>query len=160
MIDATIIRAHQHAAGARGGQENQALERSCGGFSSKIHAKVDALGMPLEFVLTAGNEHDIKSAEALLGAENSEYLLADRGYDSDALRDKLQERGTEAVIPGKKNRLKQVEYDTHIYKERKVIERFFNRIKHFRRVATRYDKTAFMFLGALTLTGILIWLQF
>lgn len=160
MIDATIIRAHQHAAGARGGQENQALGISCGGFSSKIHAKVDALGMPLEFVLTAGNKHDIKSAEALLGTENSEYLLADRGYDSDTFRDKLQERGTEAVIPGKRNRLKQVKYDTHIYKERNVIERFFNRIKHFRRVATRYDKTAFMFLGALTLIGILIWLKF
>jgi transposase len=159
MIDATIIRAHQHAAGARGGQELQALGKSCGGFSSKIHAKVDSFGMPLDFVLTAGQEHEIKSAEILLGNVSSDYLLADRGYDCDAFRKKLQERGTEPVIPGKKNRLKRIDYDVHIYKERNFVERFFNRIKHFRRIATRYDKTAIMFIGSLVLTGILIWLK-
>ena len=159
MIDATIVRAHQHSAGARGGQEHQALGRSCGGFSSKIHAKVDSFGMPLDFVLTAGQEHEINSAETLLGDEVSDYLLADRGYDCDALREKLIERGTESVIPGKKNRIKKIKYDTHIYKERHFIERFFNRIKHFRRIATRYDKTSVMFMGALIVTGILIWLK-
>ncbi len=159
MIDATIVRAHQHAAGARGGQELQALGRSCGGFSSKIHAKVDALGMPLEFILTAGQEHEIRSAEALLGDEVSDYLLADRGYDCDALRKVLTERGTQSVIPGKKNRLQKIEYDTHIYKERNFVERFFNRIKHFRRIATRYDKTAIMFIGALLVASIFIWLK-
>lgn len=159
MIDATVIRAHQHAAGARGGQEEQALGRGCGGFSSKIHAKVDGLGMPLEFVLTAGQEHDIKSAEKLLRDDVSDYLLADRGYDCDAFRETLVKRGTEPVIPGKKNRLKEIIYDTHIYKERNFVERFFNRIKHFRRIATRYDKTAVMFMGALTVTAILIWLK-
>src|SRR3990167_5026601 len=107
MIDATIIRAHQHAAGARGGQGLQALGKGCGGFSSKIHAKVDSFGMPLDFALTAGQEHEIKSAEILLGDLRSDYLLADRGYDCDALRKILQARGTEPVIPGKKNRLQQ-----------------------------------------------------
>ena len=102
MIDATVVRAHQHAAGARGGQAYQALGRSCGGFSSKIHAKVDSIGMPLDFILTAGQEHEINSAETLLGDEVSDYLLADRGYDCDSLRAKLAERGTESVIPGKK----------------------------------------------------------
>lgn len=92
MIDATIIRAHQHSAGARGGQELQALGKSCGGFSSKIHAKVDSFGMPLDFILTAGQEHEIKSAELLLGEERSDYLLADRGYDCDAFREALQKR--------------------------------------------------------------------
>ena len=159
MIDATIIRAHQHAAGACGGQELQALGRSCGGFSSKIHAKVDALGMPLDFIVTAGQEHEINSAEILLGDEKSDYLLADRGYDCDALREILTKRGTEPVIPGKKNRLKKIKYDIHIYKERNFIERFFNRIKHFRRIATRYDKTSIMFMGALIVVGILIWLK-
>lgn len=159
MIDATIVRAHQHAAGARDGQEHQALGRSCGGFSSKIHAKVDSFGMPLNFVLTAGQEHEINSAEVLLGDDVSDYLLADRGYDCDALREKLTVRGTEPVIPGKRNRIKEIKHDAHIYKERNCIERFFNRIKHFRRIATRYDKTSIMFMGALIVTGILIWLK-
>lgn len=159
MIDATIIRAHQHAAGARGGQELQALGRSCGGFSSKIHAKVDALGFPLQFILTAGQEHEIRSAEALLANDISDYLLADRGYDCNDLRKTLSARGTTSVIPGKKNRLEEITYDTHIYKERNFIERFFNRIKHFRRIATRYDKTSIMFMGALVMASILIWLK-
>jgi transposase len=159
MIDATIVRAHQHAAGARGGQEFQALGRSCGGFSSKIHAKVDALGFPLQFVLTAGQEHEINQAEGLLADERSDYLLADRGYDCNALRQTLSERDTEAVIPGKKNRLQAIAHDKHIYKERNFIERFFNRIKHFRRIATRYDKTSCMFMGALLVTAILIWIK-
>lgn len=102
MMDGSHIRAHQHAAGARGGQAHQALGRSCGGFSSKIHAKVDGLGLPLGFKLTAGNVHEIRTAEALLGEKVSEYLLADRAYDGRAFRDALTARATQAVIPSKK----------------------------------------------------------
>ena len=160
MIDATLIRAHQHASGACGGQEHQALGKSCGGFSSKIHAKVDALGMPLEFIVTAGQKQEISFSEALLGEEISEYLLADRGYDSDPFREKLRGRGTIPVIPGKKNRCVEIEYDKQIYRERNCVERFFNRIKHFRRLATRYDKTHAMYLGGLLLVSILIWIKF
>ncbi len=159
MIDGTIIRAHQHAAGARGGQELQALGRSRGGFSSKIHAKVDAFGMPLAFILTPGQEHEIKTAKELLGDEVSEYLLADKAYDCNDFRNELEARGTEAVIPSRKNRSVFIEHDQQIYKERNNVERFFNRIKGFRRIATRYDKTAVMFLGALTLVSILLWLK-
>lgn len=82
MIDSSIIRDHQHAAGARGGQDDQALGRSKGGFSTKIHAKVDSFGMPLAFILTPGQEHEIKTASTLLSSEVSEYLLADKAYDS------------------------------------------------------------------------------
>lgn len=160
MIDATLIRAHQHAAGAQGGQEHQALGKSCGGFSTKIHAKVDSLGMPLEFIVTAGQKQEGPFAEELLGDEVSQYLLADRGYDCDPFREKLRARGTIPVIPGKKNRVVTIEYDKHIYKERNCVERFFSRIKHFRRVATRYDKTHAMFLGGLLLISILIWIKF
>ena len=159
MIDATVIRAHQHAAGAKGGQDAQALGRSCGGFSSKIHAKVDALGMPLNFVLSAGQCHDSRFSEELLNEEHCDYLLADRGYDDDSFRCKLKENNIEPVIPGRKNRIKPIEYDTFVYKERNFVERFFNRIKHFRRIATRYDKTAIMFLGCLTVVAIVIWLK-
>jgi transposase len=159
MIDGSVIRAHQHAAGARGGQDAQALGRSAGGFSSKIHAKVDSFGLPLGFILTPGQKQEIKTATNLLGEETSEYLLADKAYDSNAFREELKNRGTVAVIPGKKNRREPIEHDAHIYKERNHVERFFNRIKGFRRIATRYDKTAVMFLGALTVISILLWLK-
>ena len=159
MIDATVIRAHQHAAGARGGQEQQGLGRSCGGFSSKIHAKVDALGRPLNFVVSPGQFHDSRFSDELWAAEYCDYLLADRGYDDDCFREKLRANKIEPVIPGKKNRKQPIEYDAFIYKERNFIERFFNRIKHFRRIATRYDKTVAMFLGCLTLVSILVWLK-
>lgn len=160
MIDATLIRAHQHAAGARGGQGKQALGKSCGGFSTKIHAKVDSFGMPLTLLVTAGQQQEGPLAEQLLENDNSEYLLGDRGYDCDAFRATLRARGTMPVIPGKKNRRVPVEYDKYIYKERNLVERFFNRIKHFRRIATRYDKTQAMFLGSLLLMSILFWIKF
>ncbi len=159
MMDGSVIRAHQHAAGAQGGQEQQALGRSKGGFSSKIHAKVDSFGLPLGFILTPGQENQIKTARELLGDELSEYLLADKAYDSNELREELKNRGTIAVIPSKKNRIIPIKHDIHIYKERNYIERFFNRIKSFRRIATRYDKTAVMFLGSLTLVSIILWLK-
>lgn len=73
MMDGSIVRAHQHAAGARSGQEYQALGRSCGGFSSRIHAKVDSFGLPLGFILTGGQDQEIKTAKDLLGEEKSEY---------------------------------------------------------------------------------------
>jgi transposase len=82
MIDGSGIRAHQHAAGAKGGQEKQALGRSCGGFSTKMHAAVDALANPLRIVLTAGQAHDVTMGEKLLQGMEAEYILADRGYDS------------------------------------------------------------------------------
>lgn len=160
MIDGSNIRAHQHAAGAVGGQVYQALGRSRGGFGTKIHAKVDALGMPLGFVLTGGEAHELTVAKELLETEDSDYLLADRAYDSNDLRDFLAERGIEAVIPGKKNRIIPIEHDRHIYKERNFVERFFNRLKQFRGIATRYKKLAVTFMGAIVIASILMWLRF
>lgn len=159
MIDGSIIRAHRHAAGARGGQEQQGLGRSCGGFSSKIHAKVDSFGMPLEFIITAAQVSDIGQAEALVGQDVCDYLLADRGYDSDAFRQDLKAQNIVPVIPGRKNRLEAVEYDEHTYKERNAVERFFGRLKEYRRIATRYDKTAIMFKAGLTMASILMWIK-
>ena len=159
MIDGTIVRAHRHAAGALSGQDQQGLGRSCGGFSSKIHAKVDAFGMPLTIIITAGQAADIKQAEALVGEDVCENLLADRGYDSDDLRDKLNEKKIRPVIPGKKNRLQPIEYDRYTYKERNAIERFFGRLKEYRRIATRYDKTAIMFKAGIVMACIFMWLK-
>ena len=159
MIDGSVIRAHQHVAGALGGQDKQALGKSCGGFSTKIHAKVDAMGLPLAFILTPGQSHEINAAEQLLGELTSDYLLVDRAYDCNHFRNILQKRGTIAVIPSKKNRVTFIPHDQHLYKERNYVERFFNRIKGYRRIATRYDKTAVMFLAGLTVASILLWLK-
>lgn len=159
MIDSSNIRAHQHAAGAIGGQEWQALGRSRGGFGTKIHAKVDALGMPLCIRLTGGEKHESQQATQLYASDYCEYLLADKAYDNGEFRDFLKDRGTIAVIPSKKNRLVQIPHDKHLYKERNFVERFFNRIKQFRRIATRYDKLAATFMGAISMASILIWLK-
>ena len=157
MIDGTIIRAHRHAAGAVGGQEKQGLGRSCGGFSSKVHAKVDSLGMALDFIITPGQASVIKQAEHLIGKEKCDFLLADRGYDCNYFRKMLTDKGITPVIPGRKHRKTPINYDKHIYKERNIVERFFGRIKEFRRIATRYDKTTCMYKGALLIASIIIW---
>lgn len=159
MIDGTIVRAHRHAAGALGGQEKQGLGRSCGGFSSKIHAKVDAFGMPLHLIITAGQSADIKQAEALVRNDLCDGLLADRGYDSDALREMLIRRKICPIIPGRKNRVESIEYDKHTYKERNAVERFFGRLKEYRRIATHYDKTAVMFKAGVVIACIFMWLK-
>jgi transposase len=159
MIDGSIIRAHRHANGAIGGQDKQGLGRSCGGFSSKIHAKVDSFGMPLAFIITGGEASDIGQAEALIGEEFCENLLADKGYDSDSFRQVLCDKNINPIIPGRKNRLVPIEYDSYTYKERNAVERFFGRLKEFRRIATRYDKTAIMFKAGLILASIVMWLK-
>ena len=102
MIDSTVIRAHPCAAGAlkkHGGQKEQALGRSRGGFSTKIHVAVDALGNPLRFILTPGQTHDVTQAENLTACYAPQSVIADKGYDSDQFRQSQQQRGIETVIP-------------------------------------------------------------
>ncbi len=158
MIDSTIIRAHACAAGY-GNQEAEGLGRSKGGFTSKIHAKVDALGNPLQFVITAGQRNDITQADILLKDIADCYIIADRGYHSNALRDNLIQRNCQPVIPPKINSRTHYEYDKHIYKERHVIECFFSKIKYFRRIFSRFDKSARNFLAFLSFVGVFIWLR-
>jgi transposase len=127
--------------------------------STKIHAVVDALGNPLRFILTAGQVHDSKQAEALIDGFDFDKLLADKGYDSDRFRQVIGAAGGEAVIPSSRARSQAIPYDKDIYKERNLVERFFNKIKHFRRIATRYEKTALSFASMLSLVGAIIWLR-
>ncbi len=136
----------------------QALERSKGGFTTKIHAQVDSFGYPLNFELTGGEAHEMSVVYNLLTFD-CQYLIADRVYDSDELRSLLVDRGIIPVIPSKINRKNPCAHDTFIYKERNQIERFFNRIKQFRRIASRFDKTCTMFKGALVFVSILLWLK-
>jgi transposase len=160
MIDATIVRAHACSAGYRkDSQDQEALGRSRGGFTTKIHALVDSLGNPLKFTLTPGQKHDITQADSLVQNLENTMLLADKGYDSNALVQRLEEKKCIVVIPPKKNRKFKRDYDEHVYKERHLIECFFGKIKHFRRVFSRFDKTATAFMSFLQFVGALIWLR-
>jgi transposase len=158
ITDATIVRAHACAAGF-GIQEEQGLGRSKGGFSSKIHTKSDALGNPLKFIVTAGQRNDITQAEALLKDVSQAYVIADKGYDSKDLRSKLIKQQCIPVIPTKSNSKEPYQYDKHMYKERYVIECFFSKMKYFRRVFSRFDKTLRNFISFLSFVGAIIWLR-
>ena len=158
MIDATIVRAHACAAGY-GDQEQQGLGRSKGGFTSKIHAKVDALGNPLKFINTPGQTGDMTQAKALIHDTKDCYVLADKGYDSDDLRLTLEENGCISVIPGRSNRIVPIEYDKHVYKERHLVEFLFSKMKHFRRVFSRFDKSMRNFMSFLSFVGACLWLR-
>jgi len=120
---------------------------------------VDALGNPLAISLTGGQVHDITQAAALLAQVEPEALLADKGYDSDSFVDTLKLREIKPVIPPKSNRKVKRDCDFALYCERNLIERFFNAIKHFRGIATRYEKTARNFLAGLHLVCTLAWLK-
>jgi transposase len=120
---------------------------------------VDALGNPVRFILTAGQVHDILQAEDLITGLSFHHLLADKGFDSDRFRARIAEAGAEAVIPSIPARSRTLTYDKHIYKERNLIERFFNKIKHCRRVATRYDKLGANCLAFVQLASIRLWLR-
>jgi len=109
-----------------------------GGFSTKIHAVCDALGNPLRFILSPGQQSDYKQALNLLEGFKASAILADRGYDADYIVEKATALATQAVIPSKKNRKVQRPYDTWLYKERNLVERLFNKLKNFRHLAAIY----------------------
>ena len=157
MIDATIVRAHQHSAGAKK-DGAQAIGRSRGGLTTKIHALVDALGNPVEVMLSPGQDHDLTCAEFLIEAVDPDALIADKAYDADAFINALNDRTIVPVIPPKSNRKTPRPCDFALYCERNLIERFFNKLKHFRAIATRYDKLAKIFLAGVQLacTAILL----
>lgn len=135
-----------------------AIGRSKGGRTTKIHTVTDGMGRPVVMVLTPGNTSDYKPARQCLEAmPPSKYVIADKGYDSDALRDWLKERGTEPVIPPRSNRKVQHHYDKALYRTRNIIERSFGRLKDYRRIATRFDKDVKVYFAALCIAVTLIW---
>ena len=135
------------------------MGRSRGGFSTKIHIAVDALGNPVEFLLTAGQAADVTQAEPLIQGNKADAYILDKAYDSDAVVAAAKRRGAVAVIPSKKNRKVPRDYDKHVYKERKKVEWFINLLKQYRRVATRYEKTARNFLGFVHVASIMVLLR-
>jgi transposase len=127
--------------------------------TTKIHAIVDALGNPVAVSLTPGQAADITQAEPLLAELEPEAVIADKGYDADALVETLQQRGITPVIPSKANRKEPRKTDFALYRERNLVERFFQKLKQYRAIATRYDKLANTFLAGVLLVCVLIWLN-
>ena len=159
-MDGSIIRAHACAAGAANSSaEKEALGRSKGGFGCKVHALCDALGMPLKFSLTGGQEAECKQAIPLLENVKATAVLADKAYDTNEFRAWLESRKIKAVIPPKSNRIEEIECDYWHYKERHVIECLFGKLKHYRRIATRYEKKAINYMGMLSFSSSLLWLR-
>ena len=134
--------------------QDEAIGRSKGRLSTKIHALVDALGNPLAFLLTPGQAHDLAGADALLPQMAADTLLADKAFDADQrVIERLAAAGKTAVIPPKSNRKNPRTYDRELYKARHLIENFFCKLKQLRAIATRYDKTAHNFLAAIYLAA-------
>jgi transposase len=142
-----------------GGQDEQALGRSRGGFGTKIHGSFDGLGHPVELHLSGANEADIAHADALLADHEPQVVIADKGYDKKALVERIESRGAEAVIPTQKGRKEQRAVDPHLYRERNLCERFWSKAKQFRRVATRYEKKARNFLAFVKVAAIMVMLK-
>lgn len=127
--------------------------------TTKIHMMCDALGLPIKFILTAGESSDFTQAIPLLSGEKADYVIADKGYDGDEIIEHVSKNmAAVAVIPSKKNRLTQRCYDRYLYKERNMIERLFNKLKNFRKLATRYEKLKVNFEALICLACTYLWL--
>lgn len=147
FLDSTQIKVHRSGLNAAGGRETQAIGKTKGGWNTKVHALVDGAGAPLVLSLSPGNEADISHANNLLEEMPSGKVVADKGYDSDPLRNWLKGRGVTTCIPPRSNRIHPVSFSRVSYRKRHLVENFFEKIKTFRRVATRYDKLAETFFG-------------
>ena len=137
------------------------MGRSRGGLTTKIHALVDRWGLPILLKLTEGQAHDGRSAQDMLGTiGRGDVLLGDRAYDSDALHETLAARGARANIRLMPHRRHPPRFNKRLYRQRNQVERFFNKLKQFRAVATRYDKRDDNYLASVKLASIRIWLRF
>jgi transposase len=156
MIDGTIVSVHQKASGAKGGAETNAIGRSRGGLTTKIVALVDALGNLVRFVLLPGQRHDSVGVPPLIEGVSFDALLGDKAFDADWLRADLDDRGAVAVIPPRANRTVIIDYDKEMYRWRHLVENYFAKIKEFRSIATRYDKTVESFEANINLAAAMI----
>ena len=160
-------RRHRHSrpvsscgsAAQKGGPQAQALGRSRGGFGTKLHAVVDALGLPVRFAIGPGQQNDMAAACGLVQGLSAGQVIADRAYDAHQLHDVILDQGGKPVIPPRRHRRYQHAYDKIAYRNRWGIEGFFAKLKQWRRIATRYDKLAATFLGFVKLASIMLWLK-
>jgi len=137
------------------------MGRSRGGLTTKIHALVDARGLPILLKITPGQANDGRSAADMFDSLRAgDVLLADRAYDSDTLRAAMDERGAIANIRPMPNRVRHPAFDSTLYKLRNAVERFFSKIKHYRAVATRYEKHPENYIALIKLAAARIWMKF
>jgi transposase len=146
FIDATIVKSHQHALGYSS-HNSECIGKSVAGNSTKIHMLSDSHGNPIEFVISEGQIHDSQVAEQLIELSNGENIIADKAYDSEKIRKTIADKGLQAIIPKKSNAIDKtnVGYDKYLYKIRHLAENLFARLKHFRSIATRYEKKTINF---------------
>ena len=170
-VDGTVVRAHQHAAGAKqSSPDDEALGRSTGGFSTKIHLRAEGGGKPMTFVLTAGQRQEAVTFEPLMeqGAVKRpgrgrprlrpRRIVGDKGYSSGKIRHYLRQHHIRYTIPRKRNEKRTGPFDREIYRTRNRVERLINQLKQSRRIATRYEKRAHYDLAMLTIAAIQLWL--
>lgn len=170
-VDSTVVRAHQHAAGAKSrGTADEGLGRSRGGFSTKVHFRADGRGRPMTFVVTPGQRHDAVAFEQLLDQgkvrratagrpkQRPKRIVGDKAYSSAKNRRLLRQRGIRAVIPTPSCQRRLRTFDREAYRRRNHVERLVNRLKQHRRVATRYEKRAHNYLAMLNIAAVLLWL--
>jgi len=159
FIDGSIVKAHQHSTGART-EDDEGIGKSVAGNTTKIHMAVDSYGLPIEFYITGGEVHDSKAAPTLIDMlPNADYIIADRGYDSEALREQIRGKNAIPVIPRKKNsKVGNDDIDWCLYKYRHLVENVFSRLKQYLGIATRYDKLKRNYEGTLALACCMIWL--
>jgi len=159
FVDGSFIKAHQHSTGAAG-TYHQHIGKSKGGNTTKIHMSVDSNGMPLKFCLSAGNVNDSTVATTIINDLTlTNNVVADKGYDSEKIREHINALGSNPVIPRKINsKIGNDKMDWGLYKLRHKVENIFARLKHFRAIATRYDKLAINFKSMVALACAYIWL--
>ena len=159
FIDGTIVKAHQHSAGAAT-DEDQAIGKSVAGNTTKIHMAADSFGLPVDFMITGGEVHECKVApEFLAMLPSADHTIADKGYDSEELRQIIRDKESVPVIPRKSNSIiGNDDMDWGLYKYRHLVENIFARIKHFRAIATRYDKLKRNYASMVALACGFMWL--
>ena len=156
FLDSTHVKVHKSGSNPAGGQPAQAMGRTKGGLNTKIHAAVDRTGNPAALLLSAGHAADVSCGPETLQEIECAVLVGDKGYDSDGFRDWLRSRGMRPCIPPRSGRLHPQRYSKASYRKRHLIENFFEKLKRFRRVATRYDKLQETFFGFVCLSSALI----
>nr|WP_256836243.1 IS5 family transposase [Pseudomonas oleovorans] len=159
FIDGSYAKAHQHSAGAASGQD-EAIGKSRAGNTSKIHLAVDAHGLPIEFEITGGQINDCTQAATLIAKlPTAQVIVADKGYDSEAIREQIGQQGSKAVIPRKRTSVKgNADLDRGLYRNRHLVENAFARLKHYRAVASRFDKLKRNYESVVAMACAFLWL--
>jgi transposase len=159
MIDSSIGRVHRHASGAKKSGDRW-IGQNQGGLTTKIQARVEPKGRPVCLMIFPGEVHDVMCAEALLvGLERRAIVIGDKGYDAERVRAHIRTQGAIPTIPNRTNRKKKFRWTMAIYRERKLVERSFNKLKQIRCIATRYDKLGATFFAFVQLASVRIWLR-